>query len=246
MVQPKLDKNGKIDSVESAKVIISDEARERLERIIDKDEADDLLNLDPVYSVKMVPIKQLKRNDYNPNIQSPEVLKKLMSSIRNDGMTEPLVTSKKDENGNYTILDGSHRFGIFENHPEYFNDMIPIVELDVPKELAMGITSQMNLHGEHSVLGEGKMLQNIAKEKGEDWIVQMTGLSKDRVINLSTKSPIYNYLNDQGFVFGRGWVPSNAHVDPDNNPVTDKTIEQYVEEDEDLQNVTVAKVVKES
>ena len=79
----------------------------------------------PVLNVKMVPIKKVFANDYNPNkVANPE-MQLLKHSIEQDGYTQPIVTYYDKKNDEYTIVDGFHRYRCAK---EFFHlEEIPVV-----------------------------------------------------------------------------------------------------------------------
>ena len=57
----------------------------------------------PVLNVQLVPVDDVKGNDYNPNKVAPPEMNLLALSIRKDGLTMPCVVAN-DESG-YVIVD---------------------------------------------------------------------------------------------------------------------------------------------
>jgi len=77
-------------------------------------------------SVVYCSVDDLKPNDYNPNRQSEHDFELLLSSMREDGFTQPIVALKDSK----IIVDGEHRWRAartlgFDEIPVVFTDMTP-------------------------------------------------------------------------------------------------------------------------
>ena len=74
----------------------------------------------PVYSIRRVPIEKISPNDYNPNAVAPPEMKLLYDSIREDGYTMPIVCYYDQQNDQYIIVDGFHRYRIMLDYPDIY------------------------------------------------------------------------------------------------------------------------------
>ena len=63
-------------------------------------------------NLKMVNIKKLKANDYNPNKMDRRMFELLKKSITEDGLTMPIVTFYNEKEDVYEIVDGFHRYSV--------------------------------------------------------------------------------------------------------------------------------------
>ena len=69
----------------------------------------------PLSSLTWLSRDLLLPNAYNPNHVAAPELELLIISILEDGWTQPIVTLPKDENGNYQIVDGFHRWKVSDD-----------------------------------------------------------------------------------------------------------------------------------
>jgi len=145
--------------------------------------------LSPVYNVRRVPIEKITANDYNPNSVAPPEMALLETSIWEDGYTQPVVVVYDDENDNYTVIDGFHRFKILrdsERIREREKGMLPVVVLDKEMSDRMASTIRHNrARGSHNI----ELMSNIVAElvemgKGDRWICKHIGMSQDELLRM--------------------------------------------------------------
>ena len=143
----------------------------------------------PVYSVKSVPIDKVTANDYNPNSVAPPEMELLETSIWEDGYTQPVVVVYDSEQNKYVVVDGFHRFLVLCNSErirEREGGMLPVVILDKQMHDRMASTIRHNrARGTHNV----ELMSTIVAElvemgKGDRWICQHIGMSKDELLRL--------------------------------------------------------------
>ena len=143
----------------------------------------------PVYEVLCVPIEKIKANDYNPNNVAPPEMELLETSIWEDGYTQPVVTYYDEENGEYIVVDGFHRYLILKNSKRIYErerGMLPIVVINKTLEDRMASTIRHNrARGTHNV----ELMSTIVAElvemgKGDRWICKHIGMSIDELLRL--------------------------------------------------------------
>jgi len=95
---------------------------------------------------KVVPIDNLRPNDWNPNAQSSFIFKKEKKSIQQFGFVDP-VTVRKVGKKSWEIIDGEHRW---KAASELGFDNIPIIDLgEMSDNDAKALTLLLNeLRGE--------------------------------------------------------------------------------------------------
>ena len=142
----------------------------------------------PVYNVIGVPIEKIHANAYNPNHVAGPEMKLLYTSIKEDGYTQPVVCYKEDDN-NYEIVDGFHRYTIMKNHKDIYereNGLLPIVVINKPIGERMASTIRHNrARGSHDL----DLMSNIVAElveigKTDSWIMKNIGMSADELLRL--------------------------------------------------------------
>lgn len=158
----------------------------------------------PVYNVLRVPISQIKANDYNPNSVATPEMDLLELSIWEDGYTQPVVTYRDEENDQYIVIDGFHRYLILKNSKRIFEreeGHLPIVVIE--KELGdrMASTIRHNrARGTHNV----ELMSNIVAElvemgKGDRWIASHLGMTKDELLRLKQITGLASLFANKSF-----------------------------------------------
>ena len=143
----------------------------------------------PVYSVKSIPLEKVKANDYNPNAVAPPEMALLETSIWEDGYTQPVVVVYDNENDEYIVVDGFHRYKTLKNSErirEREKGMLPVVVLNKQIHDRMASTIRHNrARGTHNI----ELMSTIVSElvdmgKGDRWICQHIGMSSDELLRL--------------------------------------------------------------
>ena len=86
------------------------------DKIMEQFKKYDVMSVDksPVYNVRAIPIEKIQANDYNPNVVAPPEMKLLELSIWEDGFTMPCVCYYDEEEDNYILVDGYHRYQVLK------------------------------------------------------------------------------------------------------------------------------------
>lgn len=168
--------------------------------------------LSPVYSVKAVPIEKVTANDYNPNSVAPPEMELLETSIWEDGYTQPVVVVYDKENDKYVVVDGFHRFCILRNSKRILDrekGLLPVVVLKKDIHDRMASTIRHNrARGSHNV----ELMSTIVSElvemgKGDSWICQHIGMSKDELLRLKQITGLASLFSNQDF--SKSWDVEN-------------------------------------
>ncbi|MBE6552249.1 MAG: chromosome partitioning protein ParB [Ruminococcaceae bacterium] len=164
----------------------------------------------PVYNIVSVPIEKIVPNTYNPNSVAPPEMKLLYDSIREDGYTMPIVCYYDDENDNYIIVDGFHRYRVMLDYPdikEREGGCLPVSVIDKPIDHRMASTIRHNrARGTHNV----DLMSNIVKElheigRSDEWISKHLGMSKDEILRLKQITGLASLFKEVRF--GMAWEP---------------------------------------
>ena len=170
----------------------------------------------PVYNVKAVPIEKIVANTYNPNAVAPPEMRLLYDSIKEDGYTMPIVCYYDEENDNYIIVDGFHRYRVMMEHKdirERENGMIPVSVIDKPIDHRMASTIRHNrARGSHNV----DLMSNIVKElhelgRSDAWISKHLGMDKDEILRLKQITGLAALFKD--VEFGQAWKPAEEKIE---------------------------------
>lgn len=143
----------------------------------------------PVSEVKWVPIEKVKPNDYNPNSVATPEMKLLHLSMKEDGITQPVVTFYDENIDMYVIVDGFHRYTVirtYEDIRESTGGTVPIVVIDKTISERRASTVRHNrARGKHAVMGMAQMVFDLLDEGWtEPDICNRLGMEPEEVIRL--------------------------------------------------------------
>lgn len=160
--------------------------------------------ISPVYDVKRVPIEKVTANDYNPNSVAPPEMALLETSIWEDGYTQPVVVVYDSDNDQYVVVDGFHRYCTLRDSKrinEREKGMLPVVVLKKEMHDRMASTIRHNrARGTHNI----ELMSTIVAElvemgKGDHWICQHIGMSKDELLRLKQITGVAALFQNQDF-----------------------------------------------
>lgn len=173
----------------------------------------------PVDCVKRVSFKQVKANDYNPNVVAPPEMALLETSIWEDGYTQPIVTYYDKSVDTYIVIDGFHRYLTLKNSKRIYDrekGLLPIVVIDKHIGDRMASTIRHNrARGTHNV----ELMSTIVAElvemgKGDHWICKHIGMSVDELLRLKQITGVAALFSNRDF--SDSW-----EADVDNNYTED-------------------------
>jgi ParB-like chromosome segregation protein Spo0J/quercetin dioxygenase-like cupin family protein len=169
--------------------------------------------ISPVYDVKRVPIEKITSNDYNPNSVAPPEMALLETSIWEDGYTQPVVVVYDNENDEYIVVDGFHRYCVLRDSKrinEREGATLPVVVLQKEIHDRMASTIRHNrARGSHNI----ELMSTIVSElvemgKGDSWICNHIGMSKDELLRLKQITGVASLFQNQDF--SDSWDAENA------------------------------------
>jgi ParB-like chromosome segregation protein Spo0J len=160
----------------------------------------------PISNVNWVSRETLKPNDYNPNKVAPPELELLITSIMEDGWTQPIVILPDN-----TIVDGFHRYTVSADKRlmAKFGGMVPTVTVDIdPVHKQMSTIRHNRARGTHGILPMAHIVRNIVLEGvSKEEIQARLGMEDEEVDRLIDRSgmPIQAAKHQEGF--GNSWKP---------------------------------------
>lgn len=160
----------------------------------------------PIFKVEWVDRSELKPNDYNPNKVAPPELQLLITSIMEDGWTQPIVAL---EDG--TIVDGFHRYTVSGMSPlkDRFGGFVPVVRVAVdPIHRKMSTIRHNRARGTHGILPmaaivRGMVIDGVSKEE----IQHRLGMEDEEVNRLVDRAGMPEKTEKQQPGFGKAWKP---------------------------------------
>lgn len=163
-------------------------------------------NKQPISNVKWVSRETLKPNDYNPNKVAPPELELLITSIMEDGWTQPIVILPDN-----TIVDGFHRYTVSADKRlmARFGGMVPTVMVDIdPVHRQMSTIRHNRARGTHGILPMAHIVRNIVSEGvSKEEIQARLGMEDEEVDRLIDRSGMPTQAAKHQAGFGNSWKP---------------------------------------
>ncbi|MFW9899656.1 MAG: IbrB-like domain-containing protein [Candidatus Thorarchaeota archaeon] len=181
---------------------------------------------EPVDCVIWKKNKEIKANDYNPNIVAPPEMELLKVSIENDGYTQPIVSWKNETF--YEVIDGFHRNRVGKECKQIKKRIygyLPITVInDNRSEKGDRIASTIRhnrARGKHTVLG---MSDIILELKNRNWtnerIAKQLGMDEDEILRLCQITGLAKLFANQEF--SKSWdIVDSEFNQNDKEPLSD-------------------------
>lgn len=154
----------------------------------------------PCLETKLVPREMLRANDYNPNNVPRDKMELLRTSIMENGFCFPIVTIWSEEDEQYIIVDGFHRFTICST--DWLDiDPVPIVVLEHDLTKRMAATVQFNkARGVHAVDKDADIVKAMI-EQGvkEEEISNQLGLDIEAVHRMKQLTGILDLFKNVNY-----------------------------------------------
>jgi ParB-like chromosome segregation protein Spo0J len=153
----------------------------------------------PCLAAKLVDASKVIANDYNPNaVASPE-MDLLEHSIREDGVTQPVVTFYDAEADVYVVVDGFHRYTVLTKRLKC--KQIPVVVIDKTIENRMASTIRHNrARGKHKVDLMSDMVTKLLKLGWKDIdIANHLGMTAEEVLRLKQMTGLAGLFDGQPY-----------------------------------------------
>ncbi|MDR2084344.1 MAG: ParB N-terminal domain-containing protein [Bacteroidales bacterium] len=170
-----------------------------------------MIDKQPISNVEWLDCRDLKANDYNPNVVLTQEMKLLEFSILRQGWVQPILVTQDLE-----IIDGFHRYWLSRTSSkivEQFGYLVPVVKLDLPIVDRMLLTIRINrAKGNHIAFKMHEIVYklihdyNISPKK----IAEEIGASKQE-IDLLAKKDVFEVLDIQNHEYSKGWKPKKKN-----------------------------------
>ena len=141
----------------------------------------------PVTCPQLVPVDDVRGNDYNPNKVAPPEMQLLKLSIRKDGLTLPIVVA--DDNKGCVVVDGFHRTQVAKKDLQVRKSLggyLPVVKLNKGIEDRITSTVRHNMaRGTHQVELSARLVTLLRKHNWtNERIGKELGMEPDEVLRL--------------------------------------------------------------
>ena len=160
----------------------------------------------PVLNVQLVPVDDVKGNDYNPNKVAPPEMNLLALSIRKDGLTMPCVVA--NDESVYVVVDGFHRRTQVASKIDIRESLfgyLPVSKLNKDIEDRITSTVRHNMaRGTHQVELSAKLITMLKKHNWTNArIGKELGMDADEVLRLKQITGLAEAFADKEF--SRSW-----------------------------------------
>jgi hypoxanthine phosphoribosyltransferase len=140
--------------------------------------------------VMLLPVDQVKRNNWNPNFLSTAMQRAIRDDISRNGFIGPIVVQKhnRELDQDYVIINGEHRYDAFLDLN--IGNKIPATVLDIDDTTAKVLTLRLNReHGELMPDKVNSLLNRVKDalpEDNQDELFEITGMSEGDIRLISS------------------------------------------------------------
>jgi len=157
----------------------------------------------PCLNPILVPSDKVEFNEYNPNCVAPHEYKLLIHSIKEDGVTQPIVTIYDDKRDKYIVVDGEHRYKVLTGVFKLSQIPIVVINKDIKERMASTIRHN-RARGEHTVDGMSNIVAELYTLGWTDnEIGQHLGMEADEVLRLKQITGIADLF--KGTEYNMAW-----------------------------------------
>lgn len=168
----------------------------------------------PVSRVRWLPREKLRGNAYNPNHVAPPELELLITSILEDGWTQPIVTLPPGDDGVHQIVDGFHRWTVSAD-PRLMaltGGQVPTVQVGLdPVHRMMSTIRHNRARGTHGVLKMADIVRSIVSDGvPQKQIQKRLGMEAEEVNRLVNRAGMPSQVRKVAAGFNKAWVPGKG------------------------------------
>lgn len=131
--------------------------------------------------VEYVAVDTLKPNSYNPNRQTDKDFELLLSSMRDDGFTQPVIAIRH----NKEIVDGEHRWRAamaLTGQGETGFERIPVVFVDMtPEQQRIATLRHNRARGSEDVNLAAELLRDLQGRGATDFALEKLGMGEEEM-----------------------------------------------------------------
>lgn len=169
----------------------------------------------PVSRVRWLPREKLRANSYNPNVVASPELALLVTSILEDGWTQPIVTLPQGEDSMFQIVDGFHRWTVAADPrvAALTGGQVPTVQVLLdPVHRMMSTIRHNRARGTHAVVRMAEIVRGMVAEGVPAREIQKRlGMEREEVQRLVNRAGMpAKVTKGQGGAFNRAWVPGKG------------------------------------
>ena len=160
---------------------------------------------EPVDCVLWVPAESVEANDYNPNTMGTAEKRLLLTSLKKDGYTQPVVVCHQQTG--YVVVDGYHRQLLGQTDQTLkrrLKGYLPVVNVrkkQSRKDERIAATIRHNrARGRHAVNGMSDIIRDLSRLGwADEKIAKELGMEADEVLRLKQVSGLSEVFADEEY-----------------------------------------------
>ncbi len=167
---------------------------------------------EPADFVKWVKTGKVHANEYNPNRVARPEMELLFISIKEDGITMPIVAMENPDTGDMEIVDGFHRNQTISNRREITDRVfgyipVALIKKDIDGRMASTIRHN-RARGKHGVEPMAAIVAALVKQNWADAaIAEHLGMEAEEVLRLKQVEGIASIMANKNY--DRAWEVEN-------------------------------------
>jgi ParB-like chromosome segregation protein Spo0J len=169
----------------------------------------------PVSKVRWLARNRLRANDYNPNHVAAPELALLLTSLLEDGWTQPIVTLPEGDDGCFQIVDGFHRWTLSADPrvAALTGGMVPTVQVLLdPVHRMMSTIRHNRARGTHAVLRMAEIVRGMMDDGVPQREIQKRlGMEREEVLRLVNRAGMpAQVTKGRAGALSKAWVPGKG------------------------------------
>jgi len=181
------------------------------------------------HEIKSVPINEIRKNSFNPNVMEPELMAQLNEKIKEEGILQPILLRHIEPKGKikYEVIDGEHRYLAAKN---IGYEEIPAIVLDKKLPEAMISSINMNkLRGEFDTLRLAEVIHILHKTYSIEELEEKLGYTSEQFKGLENLLQYdFDSFDDEGVELEKG-LPEEHEFKIMLNTKQNRIIEKAIE-----------------
>ena len=165
----------------------------------------------PIHNIEWVNVKELKQNDYNPNVVLTQEMNLLKLSIMENGWIQPILITQDN-----IIIDGFHRATLCKIDKQLYeltDGKVPCVRMNLTEPQRMLLTIRINrAKGNHIAFKMSDVIHKLVNEYNipTKVISKEIGATKEE-INLLLQDNVFTMKKfNEDTKYSQSWVPQKT------------------------------------
>lgn len=164
----------------------------------------------PINNIQWIDVKELKANDYNPNVVFTKEMELLKFSLLKQGWIQPVLVTQ-----DYEIIDGFHRSSLAKADKQVqkmTGGKVPVVVMNLSEPQRMLLTIRINrAKGSHVAVKMSDIIKSLVNDYGmpvKD-ICKEIGATKDEIELLQLEDVFKKHNVNKESKYSKAWIPNH-------------------------------------